>query len=337
MGGRIQVSGIGGSLFAKVSALIAICSVLLLSNAIGVQALTVFLADHGTDVRNSTGDLLALGNLTLEIYDAMTGGNQVYSHDFNGSIINGSWNVQISAGLEFGKTYYKDYMINGEDLSFDGNGRLAFTSPLGYINNASMLNFSLINSCPGGSSIRLVYENGSVECQTGGAGSTANATYQSAWEFATNRTHIPYFSDLNTSNASYVTWVRWNLTNSSYVDWLHFNITNASYVDWLHYNSTNATYDSLITSAVKYGTWNSTNATYDALVTTAVRYSTWNATNESYVIWTRWNITNATYDALLRTAMIYSAWNSTNATYDSLLGTAMLYSAWNATNESYVA
>ena len=65
----------------------------------------------------------------------------------------------INPSLEYGKSYWKDYQINGEDLDFDGNERLEFQSSVGEINNVSFINFSLINSCSIGSSIRLIYEN----------------------------------------------------------------------------------------------------------------------------------------------------------------------------------
>ncbi len=127
----------------------------------------VLLSDQGTNVINkSTGNLLSLGNLTITIYDNPSGGNLIFNQTFSDAIINGSWNLMLSPNLEFGNTYWKDYSINGQDLDFDGNERLAFQSPLGLINNVSFINFSLINSCPAGSSIRLINKNGSVECET---------------------------------------------------------------------------------------------------------------------------------------------------------------------------
>src|SRR3989344_3183488 len=72
----------------------------------------------------------------------------------------------INPAIEYGVRYWKDYEINGEDVDFDGNERIEFQSSVGYINNISFVNLSLINSCPSGSSIRLIYSNGSVECET---------------------------------------------------------------------------------------------------------------------------------------------------------------------------
>src|SRR3989344_7625551 len=126
----------------------------------------VLLSDQGTSVRNLTGSLLELGNLTILIYSQPTTGDVIFNSTTQDSIINGSWNLMINPTLQYGISYWKDYEINGEDLDFDGNERIEFQSPLGYINNISFVNLSLINSCPTGSSIRLVYANGSVECQS---------------------------------------------------------------------------------------------------------------------------------------------------------------------------
>jgi hypothetical protein len=52
----------------------------------------------------------------------------------------------IDPDLEYGKTYWKDYKINNEDLDFDGNERLEFQSAGGNINNVSFINTSLMNS-----------------------------------------------------------------------------------------------------------------------------------------------------------------------------------------------
>ncbi|HOH04459.1 MAG TPA: hypothetical protein PK032_03235, partial [Candidatus Pacearchaeota archaeon] len=130
------------------------------------------VSDQGTDVRDvSTGNLTALANLTISIYDSPTGGNLIFEQTFEGGIVNGSWNVMINPNLEYGRSYWKDYKINNEDLDFDGNERLEFQSAVGPINNITFVNFSLINSCPAGSSIRVIYENGSVLCEIDDLGS----------------------------------------------------------------------------------------------------------------------------------------------------------------------
>ena len=124
------------------------------------------ISDQGTDVKDvTTGDLILLANLTVLIYDNLTNGNLIFGQNFTDAIVNGSWNIMTNPSLEYGKSYYKDYQINGEDLDFDGKERLEFQSSVGEINNVSFINFSLISSCSAGSSIRLIYENGSVVCE----------------------------------------------------------------------------------------------------------------------------------------------------------------------------
>ena len=135
------------------------------------------ISDQGTDVVNvSTGNLTSSANLTIDIYDSATGGTLIFEQNFSDGIINGSWNVMIDPDLEYGTIYYKDYRINGEDLDFDGNERLQIQSAVGDMNNVSFINFSLIDSCAAGSSIRLIYENGSVLCETDSDAGTPNLT-----------------------------------------------------------------------------------------------------------------------------------------------------------------
>ena len=135
------------------------------------------ISDQGTNVRDvATGNLTELANLTISIYDNQTLGTLIFEQNFSDAIVNGSWNLMINPSLEYGKKYYKDYQINGEDLDFDGNERLEFQSSVGSVNNVSFINFSLINSCQTGSSIRLIHENGSVECQTDENSESINLT-----------------------------------------------------------------------------------------------------------------------------------------------------------------
>ncbi len=107
-----------------------------------LAALNVALSDQGTDVKDASGTALEQGNLTVLIYDALTGGNLIYSETFTNGIGNGSWNVMLGETtdlpLEYGRVYYKDYQINGEDASFvNGSGasvgRQFFYAPLGDI------------------------------------------------------------------------------------------------------------------------------------------------------------------------------------------------------------
>ncbi|MGY4884799.1 MAG: hypothetical protein ACP5NZ_04445, partial [Nanobdellota archaeon] len=205
------------------------------------------ISDQGTDVRDiSTGNLTTLANFTISIYDDSTGGTLIFEENFTEGIVNGSWNVMISPDLEYGRNYWKDYRINGEDLDFDGNERLEFQSSVGKINNVSFINFSLINSCSAGSSIRVIYENGSVECETDDAGA---GSYNDAW---INNT---IDSKILTNNNSIVNWVtstfaslanlvnlvgNWSADKSKYYNTTQVNEINTSVNNYILYvNSTN--------------------------------------------------------------------------------------------------
>ncbi len=139
-------------------------SLFFLFGFIGISSAHL-MSDQGTNVILSNGTLLNYGNLTILLYVDSSGGIPLFNTTIQNAIVNGSWNLMINPTLEYGISYWKDYEINGEDLDFDGNERLEFQSPLGYINNFSFINLSMINFCPAGSAIRLVYSNGSVECQ----------------------------------------------------------------------------------------------------------------------------------------------------------------------------
>src|SRR3989338_8552367 len=105
-------------------------------------ALNVMLSDQGSGVKNiTTGNEVSFGNLTVFIWTAPSGGTLIYNETFINVIVNGSWNVMLGANaskplpLEFGRTYYKDYLINNEDVNFSNYtstiDRHFFYSPLG--------------------------------------------------------------------------------------------------------------------------------------------------------------------------------------------------------------
>ena len=49
----------------------------------------VLVSDQGTDVKNkTTGQLLELGNLTIRIYNASSGGNLIFDQTFTDVIAN---------------------------------------------------------------------------------------------------------------------------------------------------------------------------------------------------------------------------------------------------------
>ncbi|MFC1666163.1 hypothetical protein ACFLZF_00405 [Nanoarchaeota archaeon] len=183
----------------KLLILVAVFLVLTLFLFENVLAVTILLSDQGSEVKNSTGGLLESGDLTITIYDDPTGGNLIYDNTFNGAIINGSWNLQISTELEYGKSYWKDYAINGDNLNFSGAERLEFHSPLGLINNVSFINFSLIDSCSSGSSIRQIYANGSVICEADDSGGTGSSKGTAGF-YLYNDSSLIYFNETQLNN-----------------------------------------------------------------------------------------------------------------------------------------
>ncbi len=111
-------------------------------------AVPTSFSDHGSNVTNG-GTTVSSADLTITIWDAPTGGNQIYTETFTGGIVDGAWNVQMdeslfTTSLEFGKRYYKDYSIEAQDLDFSGSERLEWFSSQGYINNASQVNTTKI-------------------------------------------------------------------------------------------------------------------------------------------------------------------------------------------------
>jgi len=125
------------------------CSLLfILFSTVTVSAtLNISLSNQGTEVRTkATGDLLALGDLGVTVWDSLSGGNLIYNETFVNGIVNGSWNVMLGEDssnplpLEFGRIYYYDYEIDGSDVNFttfNGTnvGRQFFYSPLGDISS----------------------------------------------------------------------------------------------------------------------------------------------------------------------------------------------------------
>lgn len=178
-------------------------SVLLVLLVILSSVSAVLVSDQGTSVKNkTTGELLSLGNLSINIYDASSDGTLIYNQTFSDAIANGSWNLMISPSLEYGKIYWKDYSINGQDLDFDGNERISFQSSLGMINNASFMNFSLIGSCGDGNSIRQIYENGSVVCEADDNGGGANMG-----NYALKNQSETFEGNLTTSQIGFFGWL----------------------------------------------------------------------------------------------------------------------------------
>ncbi len=90
------------------------------------------------------------GNVVIEIWDSVTGGNLIYNStdDFLGNISNGRVDIMIgesqsSAGLqvldlEYGKNYFMEIYVNGTDRDFRGLERQEFTSQVGNITSLSI-------------------------------------------------------------------------------------------------------------------------------------------------------------------------------------------------------
>ena len=128
------------------------CSFLFTSlfTTMASAAINVSLSNQGSEVTTkSTGELLVSGNLTVTLWDSLTGGNLVYNETFLNSIVNGSWGVMLGENssnplpLEFGRIYYFDYEIDGNDVNFTdfsgtSVGRQFFYSPLGDINGSDL-------------------------------------------------------------------------------------------------------------------------------------------------------------------------------------------------------
>lgn len=96
---------------------------------------------------NSTGGP-SNGNLVVEIYDSLAGGNLIYNStdDFLGNVSEGRADVMLgksssnggvqSLNLDYGKNYYMNINAVGTDLDFNGLARQEFTSPIGNITSS---------------------------------------------------------------------------------------------------------------------------------------------------------------------------------------------------------
>jgi len=141
----------------RFSILLAFSFILFFTTTVSA-ALNVSLSNQGTEVRvKSTGELLTLGNLTVTLWDSLTGGNLIYNETFIDAIVNGSWGVMLGENssnplpLEFGRIYYFDYEIDGSDVNFtnfNGTsvGRQFFYSPLGDVNASDLASDIAINT-----------------------------------------------------------------------------------------------------------------------------------------------------------------------------------------------
>src|SRR3989339_535495 len=285
-------------------------------------ATPVLLSDQGTDLKLvSTGELLSTGNITIYIYDSVTGGSLIYSNLFINNITNGSWNVVINPNLEYGKHYWKDYSVNGDNLNFSGNDRIEFQSPLGLINNASLFNFSLINSCAVGSSIRQVYENGSVLCETDDTGSGGNSSWNqslanSLYIFQSTEGNLDVNSSLY-SNSS--TW--WSGLSSWLSGWF---VNNAGV---LEFNETKLNNTIDLRAGGDNSSWNESYANTQYADISVV--DTQKNASGNYVYTQYSSITESLWSANF--TAYNNSWSSTfNSTYDGYNSTGLIKN-WNST------
>ncbi|MBS3086364.1 hypothetical protein J4422_01550, partial [Candidatus Pacearchaeota archaeon] len=187
----------------KINIIISILAFVLFLNVVSA-ALNVSLADHGSNIKNkSSGAILTSGNLRIEVYSASSGGTLIYNETFASAIVNGSWNVMLGENssnplsLEFGKIYYKDYLINGENVNFtnltgSNVDRQFFYAPLGDIGGEDINQSTNITASW---FIGNINGTGTVYAQ-----STKNLSL--GYDFATNGTLISWVNAINGTLAS---------------------------------------------------------------------------------------------------------------------------------------
>ncbi len=111
----------------------------IMISLLSVSSLAALITDQAADVKLS-GTTVNNADLTVLIYEAASGGTPIYNETFSNAITSGSWDVTLgetsSLTLEYGKTYYKDYEIDGTNINFLNNtggtvDRKAFISTTG--------------------------------------------------------------------------------------------------------------------------------------------------------------------------------------------------------------
>ena len=86
--------------------------------------LDVNFYDRGRVKQKSTREYVNT-TVRIEIWDHATAGTKLYTKD--GTATNGRWNIAVGpVELEYGKQYWKEYTIGGEDADFNGAERQPF-------------------------------------------------------------------------------------------------------------------------------------------------------------------------------------------------------------------
>jgi len=249
---------------------------LLLLASISVSSLAtmdVMLSDQGTGVKDkTTQQIMTLGNITIDVYDSLTGGNLIYSETFTNAIKNGSWNVMLGETtplpLEFGKAYYSDYNINGEDASFkDGTGatvgRQIFYAPLGDINGSKLIDGTLtkvkIETCANGQIMKM--SGGAWTCTNEAAFTDTNCSIDGSCPA------IVYNSDQSTLNVNSSTW--WSSLSGWMAGWFYKSGSSIAFNE----SKLNSTIDARTSMLGDNASWNEGYADTKYLQTGDQRYN----------------------------------------------------------------
>ncbi len=317
---------------SKIKVFISILAIVLFINLTSAY-LNVSLADHGSNIRNKTsGVLLDSVDLRVEIYDASSGGNLVYNETFSNAIINGSWNLMLGENssnplsLEFGKVYYKDYLINGENVNFtnltgENVDRQFFYSPLGDIagediNASTNITASWFLGNISWESIVNNYWNTNysdflVTTDYALNDSLWTLNYSAfltkpTWAQVTNGTLATWANVINGTIASWANVINGTLALSS--DLSDYVLgTNVTYAYALNDSRWTLNYSTYLTKPTWGEVANGTMLSYaDALNNTLMQQADWNATNTSYLL-----TTNSTYGYSLNDSL----WTLNYSTY----------------------
>jgi len=150
-----------------------VVSILILQVGLAYAAINDLMALQG-NVKES-GANLENGNLTVSIYDALSGGNLIYnsSTNYNNVITDGKYDVMVGNDTDnpltlfYGQTYYIDMFVNDESFTFDGIDRQIFQSSIGNI-TLDHINGSetFLRSDTGWESGGVTVQDGSIWAQT---------------------------------------------------------------------------------------------------------------------------------------------------------------------------